>query len=58
MWKKIKKKIRREYGLNHYKDLSDKEEEKKRMKEIVIKFSSNDEKRKTQRIGIKITVQN
>ena len=27
--KKIKKKIRREYGLNHYRNLSEKEEEKK-----------------------------
>ena len=29
MKKKIKKKIRREYGLNHYRNLSEKEEEKK-----------------------------
>ena len=56
MWKKIKKKLRREFGLNHYRNLSEKEEEKKSMKEIVIKFSSNDEKGKTQRICIKITV--
>ena len=33
-----------------------KKKKKKSMKEIVTKFSSNDEKRKTQRICIKITV--
>ena len=53
--KKIKKKIR-EYP-NHCRNLSEKQE-KKSMEEIVITFSTSDEKGKTQRICIKITVKN
>ena len=48
----------KEYELSYYWNLSEKEKEKTSMEEIVIKFSSNDEKRKTQRICIKITVKN
>ena len=55
--KKNKEKTK-EYELSYYWNLSEKEKEKKSMEEIVIKFSSNDEKRKTQRICIKITVKN
>ena len=57
LWKKNKEKTK-EYELNYYRNLSEKEKEKKSMEEIVIKFSSNDEKRKTQIICIKITVKN
>ena len=57
MWKKNKEKTN-EYELNYYRNLSEKGKEKKSMEEIVIKFSSNDENRKTQRICIKITVKN
>ena len=57
LWKKNEEKTR-EYELNYDRNLSEKEKEKKSMEEIVIKFSSNDEKRKTQRICIKITVKN
>ena len=57
LWKKNKEKTR-EYELNYDRNPSEKEKEKKSMEEIVIKFSSNDEKRKTQRICIKITVKN
>ena len=57
LWKKNKEKTT-EYELNYYWNLSEKEKEKKSMEEIVIKVSSNDEKRKTQRICIKITVKN
>ena len=57
LWKKNKEKTK-EYELNYYRNLSEKEKEKKSMEENVVKFSSNDEKRKTRRIWIKITVKN
>ena len=57
LWKKNKEKIR-EYGLNHCRNPWEKQKEKeKSMEEIAIKFS-NDAKRKTQRMCIKITVKN
>ena len=56
--KKKNKEKTREYELNYDRNPSEKEKEKKSMEEIVIKFSSNDEKRKTQRICTKITVKN
>ena len=56
--KKKEKEIIRDYGLNHYRNLSEKKRKKESMEEMVIKFSSIDAKRKTQRICIKITVNN
>ena len=56
-WKKIKKKIR-EYGLNHYRNLSEKEEEKKEYGRNCHKIFFQWWKKKNSEKCIKITVKN